>query len=160
MRQGHRIIWTEAAQVTSLPASRDATIAQRTRWEHGFIASTISNVPRLLGGAIKQRRLDMALLAVDLIVPPLALLVVITGLGWSAAAGLALFGGGLGPLAILSAALAAIALGVLLAWSAEGRRLLPIGALLGVPLYILWKLPIYARLLGRRQTSWIRTLRK
>ena len=160
LQQGHRIAWTEATSVSSQPASRDATIAQRTRWEHGSTASALGNASKLVRGAFWQRRPDMALLALDLIVPPLALLVIVTSLSWTLAGLLALAGGGTWPVTILSVSLTAMALAVLLGWAAEGRKLLPLTTLLKVPLYVVWKLPIYARLLTARQNSWVRTARK
>ena len=160
LHQGHRIAWSEATSVSSAPASRDATIEQRTRWEHGSTASALSNVTKLVRGAFRQRRPDMALLALDLIVPPLALLVIVTGLSWSLAGILALAGGGMWPVAILSLAFAALTLAVVLAWAAEGRKLLPLTSLLQAPLYVVWKLPIYVRFLTDRQKLWVRTGRK
>lgn len=160
IRHGHRVEWTEAAGVRSPPASESATIAQRTRWEHGFIASAVSYVPRLFREAISQGRIGPALLALDLLVPPIALLVLFSSVAWLAAGILTLAGGGVGPVLILSVALSAIVLSTLLAWAAEGRRFLPLVTLLKVPLYIVWKVPIYARLLGRREKSWVRTARK
>ena len=160
LHQGHRIAWSEATSVSSAPASRDATIEQRTRWEHGSIASALSNVTKLVRGAFRQRRHDMAVLALDLIVPPLALLVIVTGLSWSLAGILALAGGGVWPVAILSLGLAALTLAVVLAWVAEGRKLLPLTTLLQAPIYVVWKLPIYVRFLTGRQKTWVRTERK
>jgi hypothetical protein len=49
---------------------------------------------------------------------------------------------------------------VLVAWWREGRRLIgPARAVLGLPLYIAAKLPMYLRLLGKRQVEWVRTKR-
>jgi len=45
------------------------------------------------------------------------------------------------------------------AWHQAGRDYLSLATLLRVPGYILWKLPIYARLLVNRQRAWIRTSR-
>ncbi len=100
------------------------------------------------------------MLAGDLLVPPLAMLVALVLLAMAGSALLLLFGGSAAPLIVSGAALSAIALGTIVAWIAEGRRTLPVGALVKVPLYVLWKLPIYARLLGRRQRQWVRTSRE
>jgi len=48
---------------------------------------------------------------------------------------------------------------VLVAWWCEGRRLIGLRELLGLPLYIAAKLPMYLRLLGKRQVEWVRTKR-
>ncbi|GAA4722831.1 hypothetical protein GCM10023325_20330 [Sphingomonas lutea] len=159
LHQGHRITWIENARVNSLPASRKATIAQRTRWEHGFVVSALTSVPRLLVTAILRRRLDMALFAIDLLVPPLALFAMLAVAAWVAAGLFAVTGGTAAPLAVLTSSLVVMVTGVLLAWVSEGRRVLSLKTLVKVPVYLLWKLPIYARLLVRRQHTWVRTER-
>lgn len=157
---GHRVGWTEQAIVWSKPASREATLTQRTRWEHGFLSTALATVPGLVGAAIRRGRPGLLVLAGDLLVPPLAMLVALVLLAMAGSALLLLFGGSAAPLIVSGAALSAIALGTIVAWIAEGRRTLPVGALVKVPLYVLWKLPIYARLLGRRQRQWVRTSRE
>jgi hypothetical protein len=47
-----------------------------------------------------------------------------------------------------------------LAWVNEGRSVLSAGALLQAPLYVLWKLPIYLKLLTGRRSGWARTRRE
>jgi len=64
-----------------LPAGRRAAVTQRTRWEHGHLRTLLRQVPRLVGAAIRQRRLGLAGLALELSVPPLSML----GLLWAAA---------------------------------------------------------------------------
>jgi hypothetical protein len=63
------------------------------------------------------------------------------------------------PLWIALGALAAVAIGVLLAWRAHGRQIVSLGELLAVPAYVLAKVPMYARLLRKRQVEWVRTKR-
>jgi hypothetical protein len=48
---------------------------------------------------------------------------------------------------------------LLAAWWRHGRDELPFKALLLVPLYMLWKIPIYTGFFTRRQTGWNRTRR-
>lgn len=45
------------------------------------------------------------------------------------------------------------------AWAKFGRSNIPILTLLTVPLYILWKIPLYLTFLVLPQTKWIRTER-
>ncbi|WP_240325547.1 glycosyltransferase family 2 protein [Sphingomonas mesophila] len=160
LQQGHRIGWSEAVIVSSQPANREATMTQRTRWEHGSTSSAPGNILKLAREALRQRRVDLAILALDLLVPPLALLLVVTIVSCALAGILALLGTGMWPVTILGMVLAALILTVLLAWVAEGQRLLTFNTLLKVPAYVLWKLPIYARLLAARQKTWVRTARK
>ena len=159
VREGHVIQWTEAASISSIAATQSATVTQRTRWEHGSLATAVVCVPNLLWLSIRQRRPGIALLALDLLVPPLALLVVLL-VGGALAGCLFAFAGVAAPLAITASALFAVAISVALAWAAEGRRYVSLQTLLRSPAYVLWKLPIYFRLLGKREKSWVRTERR
>ncbi|MCL6730127.1 glycosyltransferase family 2 protein [Sphingomonas hankyongi] len=160
LREGKDIVWTEAGQVTSMPASQKATMTQRTRWEHGFLSSAIVNAPALLRAAVEQRRLALVISALDLFVPPIALLVMVLIIGSAAAAAFGIAAGDFAPFAIITVSLGAIVFAVLLAWFAEGRKIVSLKALLAAPLYIVWKLPIYLKLLGARQKGWVRTARE
>ncbi len=157
LRQGHDVQWTEAASVSSLAATQSATVTQRTRWEHGFLATAAANVPKLTRSSITQRRAGLALLALDLLVPPLALLVGLMVIAAALAALLCAVTGSAAPLVLITSALAAVAISVALAWAAEGRRYVSLQTLFRAPAYILWKLPIYFRFLMKREKSWVRT---
>jgi hypothetical protein len=143
-----------------LPSQRTSAKQQRTRWEHGHLQTLKTQVPRLLRAAIHQRRLDLLMLAIDLAVPPLALLVLI----WTASVLIAVAGFAAGgtilPLVILALAGAFLLAAVLLGWYRFGRSLVPLSAILAVPFYILWKVPLYVTFLFRPQTKWIRTDRE
>ena len=52
------------------------------------------------------------------------------------------------------------ALLVLVAWAVHGRDQMGVGTILRLPLYLLWKLPIYLRLIRGGETRWIRTERE
>ena len=53
-----------------------------------------------------------------------------------------------------------IAIAVSLAWFVEGRRHMPAWVFLRIPLYLGWKIIIYARILtGRQSVAWLRTER-
>ncbi len=147
------MIWGE------LPQQRAAATTQRTRWEHGHIQTLLSQCPRLLKGALTQGRLDLLTLALDLVVPPLALLVFI----WLAALSVMLAAGAILKLWI-PAIILMVAGGMLLvavgsAWLKFGRNDIPLSKLLAVPLYIAWKIPLYLKFLVQRQTAWVRTER-
>ncbi len=149
----------EAKVMGRLPQQQQAAKSQRTRWEHGHLQTLLTQVPRLLSAAVRQRRFDLLASALDLCVPPLSLLVML----WAAVMGGALVAGMLGASWIPSIFLAIEGLLVLIsivgAWAKFGRNDLPVLTLLAVPLYILWKIPLYLAFLVRRQTKWIRTER-
>jgi hypothetical protein len=54
---------------------------------------------------------------------------------------------------------AMIFLGIFLAWIKFGRKIISGFALLSVPFYLLWKIPIYLGFLINPEKNWIRTTR-
>jgi cellulose synthase/poly-beta-1,6-N-acetylglucosamine synthase-like glycosyltransferase len=149
----------EARVDSPLPQQRAAARTQRTRWEHGHLKTLLGQAPRLLGLALRNRRLDLFWLALDLSIPPLSLLV-LTMLTATAIAAIAwLLGASSLPLLVLIATDAALATVVLLGWAVHCRRQVPLWALLAAPLYAAVKLPIYLAFLIKRQQAWVRTER-
>ena len=142
-----------------LPKDDAAATSQRTRWEHGHVQTLMTQVPRLLKGAVRQFRLDLLALAVELSVPPLALLV----LGWLATLFLtivaAIFGASWLPAGLAGLSGLLIFAGIGLAWLRFSREILPLQTLLRVPAYILWKIPLYLKLITQPQQTWVRTKR-
>lgn len=153
-------LFCEQALVSStFPSDAEGAQAQRTRWEHGHLSVIASVGPRLLGQALKRREPALAAMALDLMVPPLAALV----LGLSALLLVdALWWWWAGDARAVSvAALAMLALGgaVLAAWWSDGRRSVSMRELLSLPWYVAAKIPVYVRLFTKRQIEWVRTKR-
>lgn len=141
--------------VRSAPSSGAGTIEQRRRWEHGFLATARRMAPPLL----RSGRWGLTWLGLHLLVPPLALLMLVNLALLAVLAGLWAIGGTGAPLCVQAATLAVLTLIVGLAWRIEGRDQIRAGALLKIPLYMLWKLPIYLSALTRRERRWVRTKR-
>ena len=92
--------------------------------------------------------------------PPLALLVGLLLLVAAAAALLVVLDGPTFPLWIAGSALCLVGLGVALGWMRYGREAVPFRYLLLVPVYVVWKIPMYLSFLfGRREQHWRRTER-
>lgn len=150
----------DARVIGALPQQQQAAKTQRTRWEHGHLQTLQTQVPRLTIAALRQRRFDLFALALDLSVPPLSLLVML----WLAVSAIAL-GATLwlqisplpGLLLALEGSLLLVA--ILAAWFKFCRVELPFKTLLSVPLYVLWKIPLYLGFLIKPQTKWVRTER-
>ena len=87
----------------------------------------------------------MPLLAMglDLLVPPLALLVTFMIAGIALAALLAALGGSALPLALFSVSSAFVLFAVFSAWAKFGRATFPARYLVMIPLYVVWKIPLY-----------------
>jgi cellulose synthase/poly-beta-1,6-N-acetylglucosamine synthase-like glycosyltransferase len=158
-RQGVANDLDDASLVTSGAAPVESSRAQRSRWEHGFLRTAArQGLPMLLRGIASGSRLRAALGA-HLLIPPLALLMLLSLLGLAVLAAMAAVTGLWDPFLLASAALAGCGTMLLIAWWRLGRSLLPFSALLRVPFYIVWKIPIYIGFFTRNQKDWNRTTR-
>jgi hypothetical protein len=111
----------------------------------------------LLANAIRRKSATQLWLAISLAVPPLALLVLFNFLIGAALGVLLWLGSDALPVAVLALSAFAMAVAVGLAWLAAGRDFLSARAATRLPLYLLWKIPLYVGLLRARPTSWLRT---
>ena len=157
---GYPPVFCEEALVTGvLPQEEQAAKTQRTRWAHGHLQTLLTQVPVLLKAAVKQRRLDLFVLALDLAVPPLTLLIMI----WIAIMAITLLSAALGsswtPVIFVAVQGLLLLIAIVAAWARYGRTDLPLQTLLSVPFYLLWKIPVYWSFLFRPQKEWIRTQR-
>jgi len=147
----------EAEVVAPLPNLKGASVAQRTRWEHGHLQTLLHRAPRLFMAGVRQRRAILIGAAMDLAVPPLSLLCV----AWSVVlmAALVAIVCGAGPAtAIVSLGSGALLLAsVLIAHFRFNRETSLWTLLTAVPRYVFAKLPIYFSFLLKRQTVWVRT---
>lgn len=150
---GTPVTFDERALFSSAASSQGATAGQRRRWEHGMMQAMRLFAPRLFGAALAGRP-RLAFLALDQMIPPTVLLLLVAGL----VTGLGVIAGGLAtPVLVLLLCDLALAGGLVLAWARHGRDLLPWRALLAGTRYLVWKLPIFAQFVTRRQVQWVRT---
>ena len=161
--QGHPPKLCRQASVDSLlPEGGAASLRQRRRWEQGQLQTLIAQAPRLMVAGIVRRQLFLVALGLDLMVPPLALLVglqmlwlLLMVLSWALKATSGV------PAAIAAAGLIQVGVAVMAAWIGFGRRTIPLRQLIFMPLYLVWKIPFYLALIfGRRQKKWERTPRR
>lgn len=158
-RIGMPPLYLEQAQVRSVAATKGATLDQRTRWEAGFVAIARRFALRSLFEGIQTQNRKLFQLGLHLLVPPLALLLVIStailiflGIGgwwtghWQACAALAF---------MLALAMCL----VFIHWLRAGHRWLSAAALLRLPVYVFWKIPVYLRILKGGEIAWKRTER-
>lgn len=148
------------ALVTSVFPSHTQGIAdQRARWEEGHVVTIVQEAPLAFWRALVRRRPALAAMALDLCIPPLTILVLLLVLQSVLAGMFFMSGGASAPLWLALVALATVLLATGIAWLRFGRHLLSIGELLGAPLYVLGKLPLYARFFRRGKREWVRTRR-
>jgi len=152
-------IFCPDARITSnFPNQQGAKVSQATRWLHGHLECIVRQGPRLLAGAMRQRRIDLFGLFLDLCVPPLSLLLA----SWTVVFALTVVAG------VLTGkwlpVILTVAEGFLMAGSfyAVAVKFGPNGIgklLLAGPAYLLGKLPLLAGFVFRRERKWVRTER-
>jgi cellulose synthase/poly-beta-1,6-N-acetylglucosamine synthase-like glycosyltransferase len=147
----------EALVTSEFPTSSEGVRQQRTRWEHGHLGVILAEAPRMLLTALMRLNPGLAALALDLSVPPLALLVLLISVFWILSAAFYLFSRAPFPLEVASAEVLIVAVTVLLSWARYGRGILSISDLALSLVYAVSKIPLYARFLVARQLAWVRS---
>jgi cellulose synthase/poly-beta-1,6-N-acetylglucosamine synthase-like glycosyltransferase len=159
--KGYPAVFCPDGRVDSdLPQQESAFLSQRTRWEQGHLRTSLTQIPSLLFQGIRKGDIALVSLALDLMVPPLAFLMLCwfvavlgTAFGW-------LLGASSVPLFALLVAGMLTLFVILSGWWTFCRRHVPFYSLMSLPIYVFRKLPIYGSfLLGRSATQWVRTQR-
>lgn len=135
--------------------------AQKSRWEHGHMQVMTGYLPNLIVMALRRRNSALALLAIDLCIPPVALYFLLLCAGLSGSLLLACYWPAAyvpAVVTIMSALCFVTAIG--LGWYVFGRRIISAAELISTPLYALWKLPIYIAFCLKKRSHWVRTKRK
>lgn len=160
-RSGRPPLFCPDALVTSyFPETADGIAGQRTRWEYGHLRVIVSEAPRLFVQSITRGSVNLLALALDLCVPPLALLMILTFAVLVASALLfAALPTATLPVWLAGAAVTMLGSAVFLSWLRYGRAVISLGSLLYAPLYALAKVPLYLRFLAQRQVEWVRSRR-
>lgn len=145
--------------LSEFPASAAGAETQRQRWVHGHLAMIVQAFPRLVGRALVDRKPTLLAMALDLAVPPLSLLALLTaGMLVVSAAAACLGATRVAPL-LAAADLAVLGFALWTAWRKFGRdRLTPPAQPISIGLLIRQKGALYAQLLlGKTPRRWIRT---
>jgi cellulose synthase/poly-beta-1,6-N-acetylglucosamine synthase-like glycosyltransferase len=159
-RLGTAPVFCPGALVLSMfPTQEDGIKSQRTRWEHGHLGTMLSEAPGMVTQGLQQRDFALVALAMDLCVPPLALLVLQVAALWVVAGVFSAITGFHAPVLIMSAAALILALAVLTAWASHGRRIISFADLISACTYALCKIPMYVRFVFSRQSEWVRSKR-
>jgi cellulose synthase/poly-beta-1,6-N-acetylglucosamine synthase-like glycosyltransferase len=157
--EGYPPLFTSEARVHSyFPISQAGSEQQRERWEKGHLDNIVDLVPVALAKSLRDRNPGLAALAIDMAVPPLSLLVLVTALCEILGGVAFVLGAPPATLAIPSLSALLLVLGTVLAWTAVGRDVLPVRELLRLPLHVTEKLSFYRRVgSGKATSAWIRT---
>ena len=145
---------------SSFPLDTGAAKVQKSRWEHGHLATLTEELPGLARAALRSGNPALIVMTMDLLIPPVALyflVLAVTVLSTFLAAALWPVWHAAAVLVSLAAACFGLAIG--LAWFEFGRHLLSARELLGTPLYALWKVPVYLAYFLKKRSGWVRTKR-
>jgi 1,2-diacylglycerol 3-beta-glucosyltransferase len=165
-QHGYRVHYAGEAHVYGeMVSSEKASRSQRQRWEGGRLQMAKRHALPLLTRAIKERNPVLADLAMDVLVPPLSLLVVATVAGTAVCAGLAVIrrrpNAGLFLFGASSVFLAAYAAR---GWQVSGTGVRGLATLGYAPVYMVWKASLRFKGALRRTRKaapeeWVRTAR-
>jgi 1,2-diacylglycerol 3-beta-glucosyltransferase len=144
--------WVKA----DMPVTLQQASSQNARWERGRLQLMRQHVPRLLWDGLRHRSWLQIDAAAEQLIPPLSVPFAIG----ASTSGVGLLLGSVALAAIAAACLVGYVV-YLVAALALVRAPLRVYLTLGVaPVYIAWKVGVYARsLLGERSTAWVRTAR-
>jgi cellulose synthase/poly-beta-1,6-N-acetylglucosamine synthase-like glycosyltransferase len=157
---GAPVLFCPEARVTScFPATDEGINSQRARWEHGHLGVIFGVAPRLFLQALRLRDGNLFALALDLCVPPLALVLMLALTAFLGSAAFYAATKSALPLWLATMSLMMLGLAVTLSWFRYGRRVIGLSSLVFAPIYALIKIPIYLKFLVRRQAEWVRSRR-
>jgi cellulose synthase/poly-beta-1,6-N-acetylglucosamine synthase-like glycosyltransferase len=159
---GYPSIFCPSAQVTShFPSSNAAADQQRQRWEQGHIDMIMTRAPSLIVSAITRRSLSLLALALDLAIPPIALLALLTASIVLLASLVAWLINSYAALIISVGSFAALVTALSLCLVVFARDMWSFFRWSSIVPYAAGKLLLYWRLIsGRRLSQWIRTERE
>jgi cellulose synthase/poly-beta-1,6-N-acetylglucosamine synthase-like glycosyltransferase len=155
--QGIRVHFCpEATVLADMPVTFEQATSQNARWERGRLQLARHHVPSLLIGGLRHGNWLRIDAAIEQLIPPLSVPVAVTLL--SLVAGISLHSPLVSALAFGSLA---AQVGYLIAALAFVRAPLDAyAALCYAPVYIVWKVGVYARaLVSTRSLRWVRTAR-
>ena len=146
----------EAVVTSNVTAGGAPSHSQRARWDHGSIEVMIRYLPLVLVSFCKAGSLPLIGMALDLSVPPLALLALALGAHSALAFAFFLLFGVDVPILVSSVICALFFAAIVLAWWRYGTEILPFRWLVFAPIYAIVKIPLYAKFLFNRQREWVK----
>lgn len=159
--RGHRVHYAGEAHVYGeMVASEKASRSQRARWEGGRLQMAKRHAVPLIVRAVKERDPVLADLAMDILVPPLSVLVAATVAGTTASAALALVTWRPNvALVLFGASGVFLATYAVRGWQVSGTGARGLATLGYAPVYMAWKATLGLRNSRRRPDEWVRTAR-
>ncbi len=143
--------------LSDLPVTQAALEKQRERWEHGHMGMIQKFAGPLLAATVKSKSKNLLLFFLDLIIPPLSLLLMFTLVVFLFFAVMNIFANLNTILSLVILLVLAVMSCIFLSWLFAGRQILSPKELLHLPLYVLSKLGVYKGFVEKKQTTWNRT---
>ena len=141
---GHPPRFVEGATIWSNAETERNTLSQRQRWEGGFLRNAGSSGPAMLGRSLRSGDAGSLWAAVNIMIPPFALLLLVDLLGLGLAIGaVSWIGGHWWPVLLLATIVLLAGAGLICAWAVGGHRFVSLADLARAPLYLAWKAPVY-----------------
>ena len=150
----------DAVVYSDFPEYVEAENTQRTRWEHGHLMTIIQQVPILCKQAIIRKDWRLLGLALDIAVPPLSLLVLLSVVGLFLFSTYALLASSYSALILLLNSFIIFSVILIITWWKFGRNYLTLKELCSIPIYVISKISVYIAFVFKRQKAWVRTSRK
>jgi 1,2-diacylglycerol 3-beta-glucosyltransferase len=156
IKKGKRVHVMSGSQVSGkLSATKKGETDQRLRWEGGRLAVIKSESPRLARELLKKPSLQTLDILLELLIPPLGLLVALQAAALVATALLPGYG-----YTILIAGWLMLGTYIVLSVFLSGLPLKTFLALAYVPIYVLWKIALLPKTwAASRSKRWVRTAR-
>ena len=154
------IFYSNSKVKSYFPVTSEVQAGQKTRWEHGHLAMIVSEAPRLFFHGLINRDKNLLAMALDLSVPPLALLAVLL-FSSATLTGVTFVMFDFAQLAfqVTFIALTLLTIAIIIAWCVWGKNIISLSSILLIPVYVLSKIPHYVKFLFKRQKIWNKTER-
>lgn len=153
---GYPPLFAPGARVWSAASSKSGTLKQRTRWEGGFVSTSMRRSLPIAAQALRRGDPKMLWWGLSLMVPPLSLLALANLAVCTIAGAMVFLGAWPVPLAALIVSGVVSGAAIIHAWRKMGKPYLSGAAALRMPFYIVWKLPLYLGILKGSPRTWLR----
>jgi glycosyltransferase involved in cell wall biosynthesis len=158
--EGKLPVFSTDVEVRSyFPTDSDVQKTQRSRWESGHLRIAFQRGPRFFAQCLMLGDWKAATMALDMMVPPVAFLVLFLFIANIGGFTLFVATGFSGLFLTALSSLSLVAIAVVLAWRVYASKILPARSLLAIPAYVLTKLPLYATIFAKGRRTWVRTKR-
>jgi cellulose synthase/poly-beta-1,6-N-acetylglucosamine synthase-like glycosyltransferase len=160
LRQGYPTRFLPEAKVIGRLPTREATaLKQRRRWEHGQLWLAFRAAPKLVWEGLSRGDLDRLAIGLEVSVPPLAFLLLMFLIAVAVSTLAYPLHNDPTPVIALLAVGGLFFLTIVLGWIRFAGFRDSVAAVLALPRYILWKLPMYRDYFHKRETRWVKTAR-